>query len=227
MSSYQCPKGHESTEPDYCSECGTKINGTSESAATGFPTTGIVCPDCTAPHEADSGDFCEICGYNFTTGVRGEVPPVAIQETPVTLSNQATVKQNPPVVVKQAIALEIVITVDPALRADGSPEPPMHQPPITLRLHEPSNLIGRTSEIRRIHPEIPLDFDEAVSHRHALLNRQPDGIFVLRDIGSTNGTTLNGVELAPLVDTPLQVGDEFTLGHWTRIKVQQLIHAED
>jgi pSer/pThr/pTyr-binding forkhead associated (FHA) protein len=45
----------------------------------------------------------------------------------------------------------------------------------------------------------------------------------MRDIGSANGTTLNGVELEPLVDTPLKAGDEITLGHWTRLTVQ-IIH---
>jgi type III secretory pathway component EscT len=42
------------------------------------------------------------------------------------------------------------------------------------------------SDRRVIYPEIPLDFDDTVSHRHALLIRQSDGTFVLRDIGSSN-----------------------------------------
>jgi pSer/pThr/pTyr-binding forkhead associated (FHA) protein len=74
--------------------------------------------------------------------------------------------------------------------------------------------------MRGIYPDIPLNFDDAVSHRHALIVRQSDGIFILRDIGSSNGTKLNGVELQPMVDTPIKDGDEFTLGHWTRIKVK-------
>jgi len=88
MSTYKCPKGHLSTEPDYCSECGAKIQGISEVSAVKNAVAATVpktvqaiinCPDCGTPHEPDSGNFCEICGYNFATGARGEVPitPVA------------------------------------------------------------------------------------------------------------------------------------------------------
>ena len=248
MSSYQCPKGHESTESDYCSECGAKINGTPELTLTTNPITAtvpqttqavITCPDCTAPHDPNSGDFCEICGYNFVTGGHGEVPLVPITPPPTpaaetvkqstaidpkvgtsTSHNPLTSNSAPAGIAEQtAVAYEVVATIDPSLREEGSPSPPTNQAPIIFRLDKPSNLIGRQSELRGIQPEVALDFDDAVSHRHALLNRQPDGTFVVRDIGSTNGTKLNGVELAAMVDTPIQDGDELTLGHWTRIKI--------
>ena len=237
MSTYKCPKGHESTESDYCSECGTKINGTPELALSKNPVTATVpqttkavvnCPDCTAPHEPDSGDFCEICGYNFVTGAHGEVPMLgtrdwglgAGEESPVTKSQSPIPKSQSPIPTETAVAFEVIVTIDPSLYEEGSPQPPTHQAPITFRLDKESNLIGRSSEVRGIHPEVALDFDDAVSHRHALLNRQPDGTFIVRDIGSTNGTKLQGVELAAMVDTPIQDGDELTLGHWTRIKVK-------
>ncbi len=259
MSIYKCPKGHESTESDYCSDCGAKINGTPELAladseaaqnmlgrakhfATNLITSTVlqttaaqavqICPDCTAPHEPDSGDFCEICGHNFISGARGEVPPVPITPTPATETTNSARAETPlsdPVtsnstlgrtVEETEVAFEVVVTIDPSLCEEGSPLPPTNQPPITFQLDRESNLIGRRSELRGINPEVALDFDDAVSHRHALLNRQSDGSFVLRDIGSTNGTKLNGVELAAMVDTPIQDGDEFTLGHWTRIEVK-------
>ena len=218
MSIYTCPKGHSSAEPDYCSECGAKINGIQPHTLTTVPqaaSTLVTCPDCSALHDPDGGNFCEICGYNFLTGAHGEVPPVkAIATTAADENPQSLVpsSQSP------IASLEIFITVDPSLGTGNSPEIP-DITPITLRLEKESNLIGRRSEVRAIYPEISLDFDDAVSHRHAVINRQPDGTFILRDIGSTNGTNLNGVELKPMVDTPLKPGDEFTLGHWTRIKV--------
>lgn len=259
MSIYKCPKGHESTESDYCSECGAKINGSPELAladsegarnalggAKHFATNSVtstgpqtnaaqavqICPDCTAPHEPDSGDFCEICGYNFISGVHGEVPPVPITPTPATEITNLARAETPlsdslmsnstssRTVEETEVTFEVVVTIDPSLHEAGSPLPPTNQPPITFRLERESNLIGRRSELRGINPEVALDIDDAVSHRHALLNRQPDGTFVVRDIGSTNGTKLNGIELAAMVDTPIQDGDEFTLGHWTRIKVK-------
>jgi pSer/pThr/pTyr-binding forkhead associated (FHA) protein len=43
----------------------------------------------------------------------------------------------------------------------------------------------------------------------------------VRDIGSANGTRLNGKDLEPLTDTVLKDGDELTLGHWTRLSVKE------
>jgi hypothetical protein len=254
MSTYKCPKGHESTEPDYCSECGAKINGTSKLPLADNPLNStlrqtaqsvITCPDCTAPHEPDSGDFCEICGYNFITGAHGEVPPVPLMPTPAADSIPKTdgdrekdssftpeirpATLTPPHLgtnVSLTPCLEFVITIDPALRTPDSPSPPPHQAPIALQLDKETNLIGRSSTLQGIQPEIALDLDDAVSRRHALLLRQPDGTFMLRDIGSSNGTKLNGIELQPMVDTPIKEGDEFTLGHWTRIVVKAIQPSE-
>jgi FHA domain len=254
MTIYQCSKGHASTESDYCSECGTKIQGSLEQVNTvnsldnlpRLTKNAVTCPACTAPHDPDSGHFCEICGYNFNTGA--QVVPVIILESPESspptqhsaLSTQhsspptqhsalSTQHSSPPTQ-HSALStqhsspptqhsLEITITVDPALRSSESPEPP-NQRPMILRLDKESSLIGRRSEIRGINPEVALNFDSAVSHRHALINRQSDGSFTLRDIDSANGTTLNGMELNPMVDAVLKDGDELTLGHWTRIKVK-------
>jgi pSer/pThr/pTyr-binding forkhead associated (FHA) protein len=119
-----------------------------------------------------------------------------------------------------SLTWELAIAIDPSLRHPESPEAPTNQQAIAFRLDKANNLIGRNSQARAIEPEIALDFDNAVSHRHALLNLQPDGSLTLRDINSSNGTKLNGVELKPMVDTPLQDRDEFTLGHWTRIAVK-------
>ncbi len=212
ISIFNCPKGHASTESDYCSECGAKIQGAPQlKVEPKTTTTSITCPDCTAPHELNSGDFCEICGYNFTTGGHGELP-VVVASSAVNIS-AATTKQT-------QIALEVVVTIDPSLWEDGSPPAPTNQAAITFQLDQPNSLIGRKSDRRAINPEIPLDFDDAVSHRHALLTRQPDGSFVLRDIGSSNGTKLNGVELTAMTDMPIKADDQFTLGHWTRIIVR-------
>lgn len=220
ISIFNCPKGHASTESDYCSECGAKIQGAPQlKIVAKATTTSITCPDCTAPHEPNSGDFCEICGYNFTTGGHGELPVVVassaieIMTTQQANISEATTKQTP-------VALEVVVTIDPNLWEDGSPPAPTNQVAITFQLDQPNSLIGRKSDRRAINPEIPLDFDDAVSHRHALLTRQPDGSFVLRDIGSSNGTKLNGVELTAMTDMPIKAGDQFTLGHWTRIIVK-------
>jgi pSer/pThr/pTyr-binding forkhead associated (FHA) protein len=235
MSTYFCPKGHASTESDFCSECGAKILGISEAVsvtpvamATQSASPLQSCPDCATPHDRANGDFCEICGYNFVTGAHGELPVA----TKPTLEN-ATVKQGTlddpsttgvdPAIAPSTSATsqwQVEITVDPSLRHPDSPLPP-EQAAIVLPLDQISHLIGRNSQLRAVHPEIALDFDDAVSHRHALLTLQPDGSLILRDIGSSNGTQLNGSEIKPMVDITVKEGDEITLGHWTRIRVMK------
>lgn len=226
MSISKCPKGHESTESDFCSECGAKILGIPELVLAenvihltqSQTKVAENCPDCSTPREPNSGDFCEICGYNFVSGGRGEVPIPKAREA----EEQGTPEKKAEITDRQSpiVAWEVIITIDPSLRSPESPEPPINQAAIAFPLEKPNNLIGRNSQVRAIQPEIALDFDDAVSHRHALLNRQIDGTFTLRDIGSSNGTQFKGVELKPMVDIPLQDGDEFTLGHWTRIAVK-------
>jgi hypothetical protein len=220
INTYKCPKGHESTELDFCSECGLKINGIAQEliAKSGVVISGENCPDCGTIHELHSGKFCEICGYNFATGGHGEIP-IATIETPTTVQ----VVEIPKTAKKPEIVItkwELFVTVDTALGYPESPAPPTDQPPLIFTLERATNLIGRTNQAKAVYPEISLDFDSAISHRHALLTRQADGSFTLRDIGSSNGTLCKGVELKPMVDVPLQEGDEFTLGHWTRIKIR-------
>jgi DNA-directed RNA polymerase subunit RPC12/RpoP len=212
--SYKCSKGHDSSESDFCSECGLKINGISQEINSNLlaNTSAVTCPDCSAPHEFDSGNFCEICGYNFTTGASGEIP--SFNPNSSDKKSQETTKQE---VIKQ---WEVIITIDPSLRHQDSPEAPTNQPQLIIPLEQSINLIGRNSPARAIKPEIPIDFDDAVSHRHALLTNQPDGSLILRDIGSSNGTIFKGVELKPMTDINLDNGDEFTLGHWTKITVR-------
>jgi hypothetical protein len=219
MPVYPCPKGHESSEPDFCSECGAKIFGDPATALRPVQphrgTTGRVCPECGADQSSDDGVFCEVCGYNFSTGASGGIPGL-IPQTP-TAPSQAPPQ---PQAQETSKAWQLVIVHDASLRGPESPEPPADVQPAVIKLEKDINLIGRMSESRAIHPEIPLNLDDAVSHRHALLSKSASGEFVLRDIGSSNGTRLNGVELEPFTDHALSAGDQITLGHFTRITIQ-------
>lgn len=191
-----CPKGHESTDADFCSECGAKIGQAEAAPQQAAPPQAVAekCPDCGATRAAEGSAFCEICGYNFETKAHGEL--------------------------KHTDGWTAIVTVDPSLREDGSPDPPAGVGPFTFPLEKPVNLIGRKSDSRAIFPEIPLNFDDAVSHRHALLQVGDNGALALRDIGAANGTRLNGKDLEPLTDAELHDGDEITLGHWTRITLK-------
>jgi hypothetical protein len=53
--------------------------------------------------------------------------------------------------------------------------------------------------------------DGTVSSRHARLEAQP-GVLTVTDIGSSNGTFVNGVRLQPYAPAPLRAGDHLQLG---------------
>ncbi len=217
MDAFICPKGHSSNEPDYCSECGARIPSDAaapepNAAPAGQIAAGESCPACGAPREAAGVAFCEICGCDFaarpqSSAVAAPTPDPVSASTPT-----------PPMLYNWAVT----VSVDPALRDPASPEPPSGILPITVNLTARVSLIGRRSEVRAIFPEIALSYDDAVSHRHALLQLDDLGVLTLRDIGSSNGTRLNGKEIAPMQDFLLHDGDQIALGHWSRIAVQTI-----
>ena len=116
---------------------------------------------------------------------------------------------------------QAIVAVDPSLYVDPDPNQPcpVGEPERVFPLDLTENLIGRRSDRRDIHPEVPLT-DTGVSHRHAKLLKQADGSLILLELGSTNGTELNGVEVPAGVPTPVHDGDQITLGCWTRMTVR-------
>jgi hypothetical protein len=234
---YNCPKGHSSTDSDFCSVCGTRINSSlGSSVAVSNSTssnTTVPCPDCGTIHEISEGKFCEICGHNFETGQSGglpmDLPPIVIPPLdiptiknipqPITSISPPTADCPPPPV-QTAATWTVTVIIDPTIASAESPPAPTTQPDRTFKLQPgTTNLIGRNSAARAIAPEIALDSDTAVSTRHALLDAQIDGQLILRDIGSSNGTQLNGIDLVPMKDYPLKPSDRITIGHWTAIVI--------
>jgi hypothetical protein len=213
MTTYTCPKGHESTEADFCDECGAKIGGagsvpvtqSSSPAPVAAPATGDPCPHCGTPR-AGTTRFCEDCGYDHTTG---KVPTLAAPvpapaSTPVG-SWTATIRADRKYYEDNAID-GVEFPADPGERL------------ITLPI--PQVRIGRRSASKGTNPEIDLaDTDPGTSHSHALLTLSVDGTWLVSDLGSTNGTYLNQ-EQRPLTageTRPLKDGDEVHVGAWTTI----------
>jgi CRP-like cAMP-binding protein len=75
-------------------------------------------------------------------------------------------------------------------------------------------LIGRFDSVTGMRPDIDLtneDQSRNVSRRHARLVLREGQFYVAEEIGTMNGTFLNGKKLANGVLTPLHDGDEITL----------------
>ena len=223
MATYTCPNGHQSTTSDYCDTCGEPIGSLSGSPAPApvpVPTPApavssiapVVCPNCQASNPGDAL-FCEVCGYDFTTG---QAPP---EEPPPVMPA--------PVVAPTMSGWTVELTADAAWyesqkNQDSDPFP-ADAAPRTIELPEHVALVGRVSTSRNIHPEIDAGGDTAVSRRHAQFIQDASGWSIV-DLQSTNGTHVakagQPVQDNPLqggVPMPLADGDSVYVGVWTKM----------
>jgi pSer/pThr/pTyr-binding forkhead associated (FHA) protein len=86
-----------------------------------------------------------------------------------------------------------------------------------ILLKNPVTQIGRSSQKRNVHPDIACDWDAAVSHRHARIELDAEGNAFLVDLGSTNGTMLNGQLISANTPVKLNDGDRISLGGKTAL----------
>jgi hypothetical protein len=137
----------------------------------------------------------------------------------------------PPSVAANGAAWTIVVTADrgyyDSVQDAGGPDAagigfPAYCPERRFRLSGAEVRVGRRSESRGIHPEIDLTgppADPGVSRLHVVLLAGPDGGWSVVDLGSANGTLVNGTEIAPDDPVPLGDGDVIHLGAWTALTV--------
>ena len=197
-----CPNGHGSRATDYCDECGVAIAGPSAEEA----EEPSACPNCGSP--AGSGTPCAACGF-----VLGAGDTLALW-----VSQQ----------------WEVVVRPDRTyfdmLEPDGM-EYPADPYAGRIALTGDHVSIGRHSKSKGITPDIDLSGDledTGVSHRHAVLMRQPSGSWALVDQDSTNGTFLNADEdpLPPNQAVALSHGDQVHVGAWTTITLERLVPVD-
>ena len=83
--------------------------------------------------------------------------------------------------------------------------------------------LGRSAEGQPIVPDVDLSpfnaYANGVSRLHAMIKLIQDKIVII-DLGSSNGTYLNGIRLSPYVETTVVQGDLVYLG---KLKMQVLI----
>ena len=86
----------------------------------------------------------------------------------------------------------------------------------TYPLVKPVTTIGRPDGETATYPDIEVDLDDGVSRRHAEVRQEGESVFLV-DVGSTNGTILNGEMLAANQPARLMRGDRIRIGERVEI----------
>jgi FHA domain/Double zinc ribbon len=226
---FTCPNGHASASDDYCDQCGIRLGQASppsptpqaeETVGTTEPEPASrICPTC--GDRADPGArFCEMCGTDLdhpTASPRSENHPAA----PVAEPAAPVAEPAPP-------EWQLVASCDreyfSQVEAD-SIELPAFAPDRVFWLHSDRVAIGRHGQLEPEEQAIDLSdapADAGISHRHALLARQPDGGWTVVDCHSTNGTFLNDSSGPISCEEPVPIGerDQLHVGAWTTITLR-------
>ena len=206
-----CIEGHASVAEDYCDVCGSPM-GSPAAPSTPAPAAGAKeCPACGAPV---NGRFCESCGHDSALPEPVPRDPAARPRSrpgrcgpssspPTGSSTNASSPAKAPI---RSTSRRTSRNVESPCRANTA-------------------MIGRGNRDQGVQPEIDLGIhpaDRGVSSQHAVLRIHDSGL-TITDIGSTNGTTLNGSDdrLGKGEETPLADGDRIHVGAWTTITVVQ------
>jgi hypothetical protein len=167
----------------------------------------ILCQNC-LHKEMLGAMFCSECGAQliYATGV----PTSGINATTSNLKEQeSSLKGAPPLpgtFPDAWVSLNIISTGD-VLPLAGQEE-------VTL---------GRVSEGQPVVPDIDLTpykaYEAGVSRMHASVRMVEDQVLIT-DLGSANGTRVNGMQITPHIPYPIKHGDILTLG---KFKIQILL----
>lgn len=164
----------------------------------------IECPNCQHKN-LDGTVFCSECGMQLSG-----LHPIVTQNIP------ADHQPLPPVDREktEAYAKELDTWASLHLLDSGQILPLGDRTEFTL---------GRVSEAQPIMPDIDLTpyqaYASGVSRLHAVLKREGKRVFVM-DLGSSNGSYLNGKRLKPNTEQTVEHGDLLVLG---KLKIQILL----
>jgi len=169
----------------------------------------IECPSCGRQHRPGTL-FCSECGVYLLTGGPLRTEPLPESELPTARADPwAGAGGAPTPESGKAAALSVIMSSSGrkvSLPAGGEA------------------VLGRLDATRGVFPDVDLTPDGGleggVSRRHARVHQQKSQFFI-EDLGSANGTFLNGQRLTPYLPHPLRDGDEVQLGRVRlRIAVQ-------
>jgi hypothetical protein len=173
--------------------------------------------------------FCENCGHKLDepapevlASTEGSVSVISVQSAVGSPDGSPTtplVSPDLPTSELTSAVWRIECRVFKGNLASEEAAPATYDSSFELILKNPVTQIGRSSQKRNLHPEIACDWDDAVSHRHAKIELDPDGNAFLVDVGSTNGTMVNGQVIAANTPIKLKDSDRISLGGKTALIV--------
>jgi len=168
-------------------------------------------------------------------GAPTSAPPASTQtggfSVPDAQPNDLAANYAPPGQAQTATRWTVAVTADQGYfnkvaASDGASQLqyPSFAKPRRFPLDKGELTIGRYSAKRGVTPDIDLSGDVAdpgVSAQHAKLFAKPDGTWTIMDVGSSNGTFLNGSDepLAPNVEIAIGDGSYLNIGAWTRLTI--------
>lgn len=182
-----------------------------------------VCPTC-AHRNRPGVYFCENCGTNLITGQQAAAGTRDLREAQDIAASsvkEAMTDAEP----KQQPTIQLEKDVEKAVRSAGSStftpgmllriEVEGGSTPIIIKPKAEDMILGRRDPTTGATPEVDLTayagYRMGVSRRHASLALENNQIS-LWDLGSSNGTYLNGNKLTPHQPSPVRDGDEVRLG---------------
>jgi hypothetical protein len=105
---------------------------------------------------------------------------------------------------------------DPLAAAPAGPQKLLHPSGMEFHLAISSEtLVGRRDPVTGIHPDVdltPIDTQRSTSRRHAKIYRRGPKFFVCEEIGTMNGTFVNGERVHTGVPVEIRPGDEVQFG---------------
>lgn len=158
----------------------------------------IRCPSCQKSHPENTL-FCDECGAYLLSEDGRATDPLTV-ETSSWVDREAAKVSTKAREAGRAVTLSFLI-VDLNRQIEF---------PLSKELN-----IGRLDAASATFPDLDLTsyggFEKGISRRHAKITRQGEEIMI-EDLGSVNGTFLNGKRLTPYLQHPLASGDEIRLG---------------
>lgn len=159
----------------------------------------IKCPFCQTPH-VDGTLFCSECGTYLLEDDKRGTDPLATSE--IGWVGDTMDDPNAPTAYKGTGPLSIRLKIGERKREI--------EVPLNKAVH-----LGRLDPASDVFPEIDLTDDggleRGVSRRHARILKR-EGTVVVEDLGSINGTFINGKRLAPYLPESLSNGDSLQIG---------------